>query len=146
MPSAKNFFSGEQVKQIERAIHSAEENSSGEIRVHIENRCKGEPLACATKVFHKLEMHKTGLRNAVLFYLAVQDKKFAIVGDEGIHKNVPEGFWDLLRDKMMELFRKGEFTEGLCHGIKMAGLELKKYFPHQADDKNELSDEVTFSN
>ena len=144
MFSAKNFFSAEQVKAIESAIKSAEENSSGEIRVHIENRCKGDELLCATKTFHKLGMHKTDLRNGVLFYLAVQEKKFAVVGDSAIHKNVPEGFWHSVRDAMLAQFKQEKFTEGLCEGIAMTGKELKKFFPHSAFDKNELSNEVTF--
>ena len=144
MPSIQDFFSAEQVKQIESAIKSAEENTSGEIRVHIENRCKTEPFYCATKVFHKLKMHKTALRNGVLFYVAVRDKKFAVVGDEKIHKSVPEGFWDAVRDKMLEQFKQEKFTEGICEGIVMAGKEFKKYFPHAVSDKNELSNEVTF--
>ncbi|MBI4930879.1 MAG: TPM domain-containing protein [Bacteroidetes bacterium] len=144
MFSSKNFFSADQVKQIESAIKSAEENTSGEIRVHIERRCKGEEVECATLAFHKLGMHKTLLRNGVLFYLALKDKKFAVIGDEGIHKNVPEGFWDSVRDKMLEQFRQKRFTEGLCEGIMMTGAELKKYFPHSETDKDELSNEVTF--
>jgi uncharacterized membrane protein len=146
MPSAKNFFSAEQLKQIESAIKSAEENSSGEICVHIENKCKADAVECATRIFHKLKMHKTELRNGVMFFLAVLDKKFAVIGDEGIHKNVPEGFWDLVRDKMGEQFKQEKFTEGLCQAIEMTGKELKKYFPHSASDKNELSNEVTFDN
>ena len=144
MSAGKHFFSQEQVKQIEAAIKSAEENTSGEIRVHIEDRCKGEPLHCAAAVFHKLGMHKTLLRNGVLFYLAVKDRKFAAAGDEGINKNVPEGFWDSVCDKMLEKFKEEKFAEGLCEGISMAGQELKKYFPHADSDKDELSNEVTF--
>jgi len=144
MSSARTFFSAEQKKQIESAIQSAEENSSGEICVHIENKCKGDTVECAAKIFHKLKMHKTALGNGVMFFLAVADKKFAVIGDEGIHKNVPEGFWDLVRDKMLEQFKQEKFTEGLCLGIEMTGKELKKYFPHLSTDKNELSNEVTF--
>ena len=144
MPSAKDFFSAEQIKSIGSALKVAEDNSSGEIRVHIENRCKAEPLECATKVFAKLKMHKTESRNGILFYLAVRDKKFAIVGDAGIHKQVPEGFWDLVRDKMLGSFKNEKFSEGLCEGIAMTGKELKKYFSLLASDKNELSNDVTF--
>jgi uncharacterized membrane protein len=144
MSSVKDFFSAEQVKQIESAIKAAEENTSGEIRVHLEKRCKGDELLCATKVFHKLDMHKTELRNGILFYLAVKDQKFAVIGDEGIHKHVPPGFWDKVRDKMLDHFKQEKFTEGICEGISMTGHELKKYFPFAASDKNELSNEVTF--
>ena len=144
MFSAKNFFSDEQIKAIESAIKSAEKNTSGEIRIHIENRCTADALGYATKVFQKLGMHKTELRNGIMFYLAVKDKKFAVIGDEGINKNVPAGFWDLVRDKILQQFKLEKFTEGLCEGIAMTGVELKKYFPYSASDKNELSNEVTF--
>lgn len=144
MFSSKEFFSPEQVGQIESAIRSAEENTSGEVRVHMDIRCRGEETACAAKIFHQLGMHKTELRNGVLFYLAIKDKKFAVIGDEGIHKHVPAGFWDKVRDIMLEQFKHEKFTEGLCEGIALAGRELKKHFPLSASDKNELSNEVTF--
>ena len=144
MPSARKIFSAEQVRTIETAVRSAEENTSGEIRVHVENRCKGDELPCATNAFHKLGMHKTKLRNGVLFYLAVKERKFAVVGDEGIHRNVPEGFWDGVRDVMLQHFKQERFTEGLREGIALTGKELKKYFPLSSSDKNELSNEVTF--
>lgn len=144
MPTSKNFFSLEQIRQIEAAIQSAEKNTSGEIRVHIENHCKTDAVKCATEMFQKLGMHKTDLRNGVMFYLAVKDKKFAVIGDEGIHKHVPTGFWDLVRDKMQEQFKHEKFTEGLCEGIEMTGIELKKYFTLSSNDKDELSNEVMF--
>lgn len=145
MPSSKNFFSNPQVKAIESAIRDAEKNTSGEIRVHIEDHCKGaDPVICAQKVFHKLGMDKTDLHNGVMFYLAIKDHSFAVIGDSGIHKHVPPGFWDLVRDKMQEQFKLEKFTEGLCEGIAMTGTELKKYFPLSSSDKNELSNEVTF--
>lgn len=145
MPTSRNFFSDAQVIEIEAAILAAELNTSGEIRVHIEDHCKGgDPVACAQFFFHKLGMDKTDLHNGVMFYLAVKDHKFSVIGDSGIHKHVPPGFWDLVRDKMQEQFRHHKFTEGLCEGIAMTGLELKKYFPLSPSDKNELSNEVTF--
>ena len=139
----KSFFSDEQLKQVEAAIHSAEKNTSGEIRVHIEDRCKAEPLKCAAEIFHKLGMDKTDLRNGVLIFVALKDRQFVVVGDEGINKHVPPGFWDQLRDKTLEKFKEGKFPEGLCEGIDMAGHELKKYFPGNTSDKNELSNQVT---
>lgn len=145
MPISRNFFSDSQVKAIETAIHSAEQNTSGEIRVHIEDHCTGgDPVICAQKIFHNLGMDKTNLHNGVLFYLAVKDHKFAVIGDSGIDKHVPPGFWDLVRDKMQDEFRHHKFTEGLCEGIAMTGMELKKYFPLSASDKNELSNDVIF--
>lgn len=144
MASARDFFTDEQKKKIEEAINTAEKNTSGEIRVHIENDCPGEVLTRAAEVFGKLGMHQTALNNGVLFYLAVRDQKFAILGDAGINKVVPANFWDGIRDNMMARFSYGHFTEGICEGILAAGEQLKAHFPLKSDDANELSNEVTF--
>jgi uncharacterized membrane protein len=144
MASARDFFTTDQAKQIEEAIVKAEKNTSGEIRVHIEDNCPGEVLTRAAEVFAKLGMNKTAQQNGVLFYLAVSDQKFAILGDAGINKVVPANFWDTIRDNMMARFSYGHFTEGICEGIEGAGEQLKAHFPYQADDKDELSNEVTF--
>jgi uncharacterized membrane protein len=89
-------------------------------------------------------MYKTALRNGVLFYFAVKDRKFAIIGDAGIHAKVPEGFWDKIKELMLKDFIEGKFTEGLSEGILLAGEQLKTHFPHQKDDVNELPDEISF--
>ena len=146
MHSTKSFLSAENVKQIETTIRLAEKNTSGEIRVHIEDRCFNDPVRHASYIFRKLGMHKTNLRNGILFYLAVKDRKFAVVGDEGIHKNVQQGFWDSVRNTTLGKFKQEQFSEGLCAGIEMTGTELKKYFPLSVSDNNELSNEVTFGN
>ncbi len=144
MSAAQSFFSPEQKKSILDAIVHAEKNTSGEIRVHIENFCLGDPLRRGTKVFHSLGISKTELKNGVLFYLAVKSKKFAIVGDTGIDKVVPANFWDAIKEQMKNDFAKGNFAEGLCTGIKAAGDQLKAHFPMKDGDKNELSNEISF--
>ena len=98
----------------------------------------------AFEVFKKLKIHKTELRNGVLFYLAVKNRKFAIIGDEAINKVVPEDFWEELKLDMLDAFREGNFTDGLVDGITKTGTYLKKHFPYQTDDVNELSDEISF--
>ena len=142
--SVENFFSKEQKKQITDAIASAELNTSGEIRLHVEGRCKIDVLDRAAYVFAKLKMHETAQRNGVLFYLAVYDRKFAILGDAGINKVVPENFWDDVKETMLGFFKEGKMAEGIITGILMAGTHLKANFPHQTDDVNELSDEISF--
>lgn len=141
-----NMFTEEQKAEIVNAIKEAELNTSGEIRVHIEKNCPEDVLDRAAFIFEKLKMHKTKLRNGVLFYLAVQDRKFAILGDAGINAKVPEGFWDNIKETMLNHFKNGEFTRGLSEGIKMTGEQLKKHFPWKSDDVNELSDEISFGN
>ena len=144
MPNAKNFFTKEQQEDIRQAIMNAELDTSGEIRVHIENTCNGDALDRALTIFSKLGMEKTASRNGVLIYLAVKNRKFAIIGDAAIHQFVTESFWDSVRNKMMDHFRENQFTEGLIEAITETGKQLKSYFPYQTDDKNELSDEISF--
>jgi len=140
------MLSNEEKKRIVDAIKQAELNTSGEVRVHIESHCKKDVLDRASDVFAMLKMHKTELRNGVLFYLAMKDKKFAVLGDAGINAVVPENFWESIKDKMIEYFREGNFAEGLANGISMAGEKLKSHFPYQQDDINELPDEISFGN
>jgi uncharacterized membrane protein len=141
---ASTFFTKEQQTQILEAVKEAEKATSGEIRVHIETNCTEEVLDRAAWLFSKLGMQKTAQRNGVLFYLAVNDKKFAILGDAGINAVVPSGFWDEISLLLAKNFREGHFTEGLCEGIVMAGQQLKTHFPYKGDDVNELSDEISF--
>lgn len=138
------FLTLDQQSLIALAIKNAEIKTSGEIRVHLEANCQGNVLDRASEVFENLEMHKTKLRNGVLFYLAYEDRKFAILGDAGINSNVPENFWDQIKIKMQGKFRGGHFVEGLCEGVEMAGSQLKECFPREEGDINELPDHVTF--
>jgi uncharacterized membrane protein len=141
---ASTFFTKEQQASILAAVKEAENQTSGEIRVHIETTCNEDVLDRTAWVFKKLGMHKTAERNGVLFYLAVQDRKFAVIGDTGINSKVPAGFWDDVKELLLKRFRDGKFTEGLSEGIIMAGEHLKKHFPHKKDDVNELPDEISF--
>lgn len=142
--SARNFFTSEEQNSIVEAIKKAELNTSGEIRLHVENRCKGDVLDRAANLFSDLKMHQTQLRNGVLIYLAVEDRRFAILGDIGINQKVPDNFWDSTKSLMLEHFKKGQFALGVSKGIESAGQELKEHFPYQKDDINELSDEISF--
>jgi uncharacterized membrane protein len=144
--SAKNFFTNEQQERIMASIAAAERNTSGEVRVHIDDTCSAEVLDQAAKTFHRLKMDQTALRNGVLFYLAVNDRKFAILGDQGINEKVPADFWDTIKELMQEYFKNAQFTEGLCRGIEMAGEKLKAHFPLQDNDTNELQNDVSFGN
>lgn len=142
--NAVNFFSKEEKEVIKSAVKEAELNTSGEIRVHIDNHCKEDVMDRAAWWFEKLEMQKTEQRNGVLFYLAVKDHKFAILGDAGINAVTPEDFWDQIKEQMLVSFKEGAFATGLKEGILMAGESLKSNFPYQDDDVNELSDEISF--
>jgi len=144
--NAKHFFTQDQKLAITKAITQSELQTSGEIRLHIDSNCEVNVLDSATVIFRKLKMHKTELRNGVLFYLAVTDKKFAILGDKGINEKVPENFWDNIKELMLDYFKKQQFTEGLCKGIEMAGEKLKTHFPLQSNDTNEITNEISIGN
>lgn len=128
------------------AIQQAEKDTSGEIRVHIENHSKIKVLDRAADVFAELKMHKTALRNGVLIYVALLDHQLAILGDAGINTKVPSNFWDSIKNNMVEKFKQGLITEGICEAVIAAGEQLKTYFPYQEDDVNELPDDISFSN
>jgi len=145
MTRASIFFTSEEQEKILAAIKEAEKETSGEIRVHVETKVSGSVLDRAAWIFKKIGMHNTESRNGVLFYLAVKNRKFAVIGDSGINKKVPENFWDSTMTILQEHFRKGKFTEGLVEGIQLAGKQLKHHFPHKKNDVNELPDEISFS-
>ena len=142
--NVQKYFTEENKLQITNAIRAAEMNASGEIRVHIEKYCKGNVLDRAAYIFEKMEMHKTQLRNGVLFYLAVEDHQFAILGDAGINQKVPEDFWETTKELVLSKFKDGNLTEGLTSGILMAGEQLKAHFPYLKNDVDELSNEISF--
>lgn len=129
---------------IQEAIRSAEELTSGEIRVHIDQNCKGNPLERAIQIFNKLKMQATKERNGVLIYLSFKDKKLAILGDIGIDEKVGSDFWTSTKDQLILDFKNNQFTEGITNAVIEVGKRLKEYFPHQADDSDELSNEITF--
>lgn len=146
MGNAAAFLSKSQKKQVTDAIESAEKQTSGEIVIHIDDKCNEEVLDRAAYIFEFLDLHKTKNRNAVLFYISYSDHKFAILGDVGINQKVPEGFWDKTRDIVIEHFKKEQYTEGLVKGIAEAGKQLGTYFPYTDDTQEEISNEISFGN
>ncbi len=143
MTNVEEFLSNEEEKKIIDAIQIAEKNTSGEIRVHIENSHNTSCLERAEDVFHILRMDNTKNENGVLFYVSVEDKEFAVLGDKGIDRVTPDDFWDSIKNRVCGEFAKGNNADGLILGIIEAGQKLNKFFPYQSDDKNELPDEIS---
>jgi uncharacterized membrane protein len=145
MPDTRvaRFLTKAEEQEIVEAILEAERNTSGEIRVHIEGACGGNPMARAQELFYLLKMDNTKNNNGVLIYVAIHDRKFAIYGDIGINKAVPEGFWDETRDILQSHFKESAFSKGLVKGILKAGKALKSYFPWNPTDINELGNEIS---
>lgn len=141
---AKDLLTDQEQSVLVNAIKEAEKNTSGEIRIHLDDTCAGDPVRRAEKVFHAIGMNKTALRNGVLIYLACESKVFAIIGDKGINDIVPEGFWNNISVSMSSAFRQGRFYDGLKDAVLSVGIKLKEYFPYSSDDVNEQPDELSF--
>ena len=146
MSNARQILNNEEDHRVVEAIRQAELNTSGEIKVHIENHCRGDVEERSLFVFNRLKLNETKLRNGVLIYLAVKDRKFAILGDEGINNVVEDGFWNDVKDLMQSRFKESRFAEGLEEGIMHCGEKLKTFFPYQTNDINEISDEISYEN
>ena len=129
--------------EIVEAIREAERRTGGEIRVHVRPRCGQDPMKEARKVFQKLRMHRTREHNAVLIFVAVQSRRFAIVGDEGIHQKVGDGFWDSVSQEMQGLFKKNDIVGGIVAAVRGVGEKLTQHYPSRQHDKNELSDSMS---
>ena len=140
-----NHLSDTDVSALVEAIKTAENHSTGEIRVHIDSSTEQESERVAWEVFEKLQMHETKDRNAVLFHVNFAQKYLSIIGDKGIHEKVCQSFWDKIHAEMVADFAKGDYLQGLKNRILATGIELKKYFPVSEENPNELPDDVTFS-
>ena len=140
------IFNEEEEQLIRKAIEAAERFTSGEIRVCIEKNCNEPVLDRAANYLKKLGMDQTALRNGVLIYLATKSRQFAIIGDAGINKVVPDNFWDSTKEAMLAHFKQDHLAEGIITGIRLAGEQLQTYFPYMNGDRNELSDDISFMN
>ena len=148
----RRLFAPGDLEAIATAVAAAERETSAEIRVHLDRHLPkhghvppGDALARARHVFVRLRMHETSERNGVLVYLAIEDRKLAIVGDDAVHARVGEGYWAGVRDAMVERLRRGEAREAILHAVSDVGGILKKFFPPRPGHHNQLSDEVSLS-
>jgi uncharacterized membrane protein len=144
------LLSDDDLDAVARAVTAAETSTSAEIRVHLERRLPrgllgkpADPLGRARELFARLGMHRTRDRNGVLIYLALEDRKLAIVGDDGIHARVGAEYWARLRDLMVERLQAGAAREGLVAAVAELGQALTEHFPRRPDDRNELTDAVS---
>lgn len=146
----RKFFSAAEQEMLREAIAKAEKRTSGEIRLHIERDVpakapvSGDAYLRAREILAALGMHQTAERNGVLVYLATRSRKFAVLGDEELHRRVGTEFWSDVRDVMAARFGEARFVEGLSEGIAMVGEKLSVHYPYREDDVNELPDEISY--
>lgn len=139
------FFSEKEKEQIIEAIEKSEINTSGEIRIHLERKARGDFFGHAKETFEKIGMAKTKERNGTLIFIGVASKRFAVLGDIGIHEKVPVDFWDDIVSVMKKHFMEDRFADGISEAVVLIGAKLKEFFPYMEDDINELSDEISYS-
>ncbi len=137
------FLSDADLDAVAAAIAAAEAETSAEIRVHLDARCPGDPMARAVAVFERLGMHRTAERHGVLVYVSVEDHKLAVVGDRGIHERVGQDYWASLVAAVLAHFRQERPRDGLLHAVGEVGTVLRRHFPRRPDDVNELPDRVS---
>ena len=137
------FLSDADLDAVAAAIAAAEAETSAEIRVHLDARCPGDPMARAVAVFEGLGMHRTAARHGVLVYLSVGDHKLAVLGDRGIHERVGQVYWDRLVEEVIAHLRERRHRDGLAHAVAEVGAVLRRHFPRRPDDVNELPDRVS---
>lgn len=142
--TAEDLLSEIELLRVREAIGAAEQRTSGEIRVHLEDHIEEDVLDHAAFIFEELAMHRTKDRNGVLIYLSVADRKLAVIGDEGINQRVPENFWNDVLGLLKLHLAAGRAADGLIEAVHMVGEKLRTQFPLQADDRNELSNDISF--
>ena len=142
----KVFFTDEQQGRVVNAIQQAEQQTSGEVRVFVESKCSYvDALDRAKEIFFNLQMNKTALRNAVLFYIAVDDRQTAVFADEGIHQKTGQDYWQKTMEEMLNYFGGHHVVDGLVHSIHHVSSALQHHFPYdKTTDKNELPDDIVF--
>lgn len=142
----KEFFSESEKQQIVAAIRAAEQQTSGEIRVFVESRCRYvDPLDRAAEIFVGLKMEKTIARNGVLVYVALKDRQLALLGDRGIHEKVGDEFWNREVRIILSHFNKANYADGIAQVVTEIGEALRLHFPYdKASDTNELPDDIVF--
>ncbi len=110
----KNFFSPEENDMIVQAIRDTERQTSGEVRVFVESRCRFiDPLDRAGEIFMKLEMDETEHRNGTLVYVAIKDRQLAIFADTGIYQAVGQKYWDDSVGQIISIFNKENYAPGI---------------------------------
>lgn len=139
----RTIFSPEELAELESAISEAEGHTSGEIRIHIERFCS-DPVERGRELFRDLKMDRTAEQNGVLFYIAIESRKFAILADKGIRSRVPADFWEGISNLLRGEFQQGHLCAGLRTVIQVAGHQLAAFFPHRSDDVNELPNAISF--
>ena len=142
--SVDEFLTRAELDRVRDAVRSAEQRTSGEIRVHLDAAIMEGVLDHAAFVFDDLGMKKTKNRNGVLLYVSVPSRKVAVIGDAGIHAKSGQHYWDSVLELVLSDFREGRFCDGLCAGVERIGEQLREHFPYQRDDVNELDDDVSF--
>lgn len=142
--AAEDILSEADLERVRAAIREGESRTSGEIRVHLDDSIVDDVLDHAAFVFEELGMHRTRERNGVLIYVSVAQHRAAVIGDHGVYERLPHGFWNDTLAVVLDQFKAGRYADGLCRGVELLATELQAHFPRAKDDRNELTDDISF--
>ncbi len=142
--TAEELLNEQEQERVHAAIRAAELRTSGEIRVHIDDSIVDEVMDHAAFIFQELDMHRTAERNGVLIYVSAAQRRAAVIGDAGINSKLPHGYWNATLGVVLDRFREGRYADGLCAGIERLAEQLEQHFPRKSDDRNELSDQISY--
>ncbi len=140
----RRFLNEAETAAVRAAIREAEQSTSAEVKVVLARHCWRDSKTKARKIFGELGLDRTEQRNCVLLLLIVSNREFLIYGDQGLHEKVGQGFWDDVCRQMLDAFRREEFADGICQGVRRVGEKLAQYFPYQRDDVDEISNEIVY--
>jgi uncharacterized membrane protein len=139
-----NFFTDQESDTIVKVISDIESSTVGELRLHIEDLCPDSPIDRAVEIFNKLEMYRTEHKTGILIYIATEDHKLAIIGDQGMHSIVGNDYWEYIMNDMKSKFATDSIYSGVLNGVKAVGEKLKEHFPEKRIPDNELSNEISY--
>jgi uncharacterized membrane protein len=140
----RGFLNEAETAAVHAAVRDAEQRTSAEVKVVLARHCWGNIKTKARRIFGELGLDRTEQRNCVLLLLVVSNREFLLYGDQGIHEQVGQRFWDDVCRQMLDAFRQNQFADGICQGVRLVGEKLAQHFPHQRDDVNEISNEIVY--
>jgi len=139
----------ELVDRLARRVGASEQRHTGEVRIYVEPALPlgylwrdATPRERAVSVFGKLRVWDTEQNNGVLIYLLLAEHAIEIVAERGLAREVPQGTWQAIVDRMGSAFHERRFEDGLTQALAEVSALLVQHFPAApgAANPNELPD------
>ncbi|GAM11505.1 hypothetical protein OR1_03821 [Geobacter sp. OR-1] len=96
----------------------------------------------AVRAFYEKGLYRTRHETGILIFMSLLERKVWILGDRGINERIDPASWGEMAGSLARGIAAGNGCDALCEVIGRCGAELSRHFPHQADDVNELQDDL----